>query len=267
MVVHRGEEPAVSGKHGICNIFFDHCNLQCVYCQNHQISNNNNVSTAWSIEKLLQAILKNIDLGCKTVGFVSPSHQIPQMLSIIKALQHIKPKPVFVYNSNGYDKVEVLRQLEGLIDMYLPDLKYASNATSALYSDAKNYVEVSQKALREMFRQKGAALHLADDDAHAESGLIVRHLVLPDRIDESLQVLRFIAEELSPKVHVSLMAQYFPTADAARYANLNRVLTNQEYKTVVGEMERLELTNGWLQDLASNQTYRPDFGKEEPFGG
>lgn len=265
VVNHRGEEPAISGSNGICNIFFNHCNLQCIYCQNHQISDNNTTPEAWNFEKLLQNIMVHLNSGCQSLGFVSPSHQIPQMLSVIRALQHLKPKPIFVYNSNGYDKAEVLRELEGLIDVYLPDLKYASDQTAMNYSGANNYVDASQKALREMFRQKGAALHY-NDDAYAESGLIVRHLVLPGHITESLQILRFIADELSPKVHVSLMAQYFPTSAASAHPNLNRTLTQHEYETVAREMETLGLSNGWLQDLESNRNYRPDFEKEEPFG-
>jgi len=157
-----------------------------------------------------------------------------------------------------------LRELEGLIDIYLPDLKYASEQLSATYSDAADYPSVSRKALKEMYRQKGAALHRLDDD-HAESGIIIRHLVLPRHIDNSIAVLRFIAGELSPKIHISLMSQYYPTHKAHLYPDINRSLLPKEYDRVIFEMEDLGLTNGWIQQLESHDNYRPDFSKEEPF--
>ncbi len=268
VVIHRGEEPVISGENGICNVFFAHCNLQCIYCQNHQISTNSIHSEKhiWSFEQVLAAIQTCLDAGCQAIGFVSPSHQIPQMISVIKAFEHRHPKPIFVYNSNGYDKVDVLRELEGYIDVYLPDMKYGSNALAAAYSHAEDYVQVNQLAIKEMFRQKGAALHYAD--AHqAERGMVVRHLVLPGHVDNSLDVLRWIAREISPKVHVSLMAQYFPTAKAAHHAPLNRTLSQEEYDSIVAEMEQLGMVNGWLQEMDSHQSYRPDFELEEPFEG
>ncbi len=266
IVRHTGEEPLISGQHGICNIFFHNCNLQCVYCQNHQISDNTAPKPFddWSLEKITGIIVKHLEAGCKSIGFVTPSHHIPHVVSIIRAFENYRPKPIFVYNTNAYDKAEVLRELEGLIDIYLPDLKYASEELSALYSDAKDYPAVSHRALKEMYRQKGAVLHLLDDD-HAESGLIVRHLVLPGHIDNSLAVLRFIAEELSPKVHISLMSQYYPTYKAGAYSTLNRKLSAGEYNRVVAEMENLGLCNGWIQELDSHDNYRPDFSKEHPF--
>ena len=157
-----------------------------------------------------------------------------------------------------------MRELEGSIDVYLPDLKYADNEIAYRYSDAKDYVEVSQLAIKEMFRQKGAALHYADGH-QAEWGLVVRHLVLPGHVDNSLEVLRWIARELSPKVFMSLMAQYFPTANAAHRAPLNRTLSQEEYDSIVAELEQLGMVNGWLQEMDSHQSYRPDFELEEPF--
>lgn len=266
IVAHHGEEPPISGKHGICNVFFNHCNMQCIFCQNYQISSNSskNPSKYIVFEKLLADICKHLDSGCKAIGFVSPSHQIPQMLSIIKAFENYKPKPVFVYNTNAYDKVDTLKELEGFIDIYLPDFKYMDEKLSLRLSDASDYPETSRKALKEIFRQKGSALHFIDEQ-HASSGMIIRHLVLPGYIQNSIDVLHFIAEELSPKVHISLMSQYYPAGKASAYSEINKTLNKREYDSVLNEMEKLGLTNGWIQELDSNKHYRPDFENSHPF--
>jgi putative pyruvate formate lyase activating enzyme len=189
---------------------------------------------------------------------------VPQMLAIIKALNDSGRKPVIVYNSNGFDSVETLKSLEGIVDVYLPDLKYMEARLSDDYSDAAYYVPVARKALKEMFRQKGTAL-ITDDAGQALSGLIVRHLVLPGYIDNSIQVLRFIAEELSPGVHVSLMSQYTPMPAVAHHPHLGRALNESEYKRVVDEMESLGLYKGWIQELDSSGSYLPDFCMDHPF--
>jgi len=266
IVAHKGEEPPISGVNGICNIFFNHCNLQCLYCQNFQISCNTSAHSSkyWSFEKILAAIQQQLDSGCKAIGFVSPSHQIPQMVSIIRAFENYRPKPVFVYNSNGYDKTETLKELEGMIDIYLPDMKYMDGDLSYKLSGAADYPEVSRKALKEMYRQKGAALHFSDEH-HAESGMIIRHLVLPGYVQNSLDVLHFISEELSPKAHISLMSQYYPVHNAMKYENINRSLSKREYDIVLNEMDKLGLENGWIQQLESKDFYRPDFESEHPF--
>lgn len=266
VIAHQGEEPPIIGDHGICNIFFSHCNLQCVYCQNWQISA---VTSALSkkyqdIEKVIKDIHALLEKGCRAIGFVSPSHQIPQMASIIRAFENHKPKPVFVYNSNGYDKVETLKELEGLIDIYLPDLKYLDESISKTFSDAADYPQTAKKSLKEMFRQKGSVLHYIDEN-HAESGIIIRHMVIPGFIQNSIDVLHFIAEELSPKIHISLMSQYFPVYKASKYKKINSTVSKSEYEIVVKEAEKLGLYNGWIQQHESNDFYRPDFNAEDPF--
>lgn len=268
IVSHHGEEPVISGRKGICNIFFNHCNLQCVYCQNHQISANNSKlkSKYDDLEQVISDIEQCLRRGCKAIGFVSPSHQLPQMLSIIRAFENYHSRPVFVYNTNTYDKAEALKELEGIIDVFLPDMKYVDGNLSKIYSGAHCYPEIAKKALQEMLRQKGSALHL-DDDGLAISGIIIRHMVLPGHVENSLGVLRFIAEELSPKLHISLMSQYYPTMNTKKISPLNRTLRKNEYDRVVNEMERLGLSNGWIQELDSNDFYRPDFGKKHPFEG
>jgi putative pyruvate formate lyase activating enzyme len=264
--IHRGEEPVISGKEGICNIFFTGCNLRCIYCQNHEISQCNSSSGKGSVslDELLDRIENILSEGIPAIGFVSPSHVIPQVKAIIHGLKLRGLRPVTVYNTNAYDKKETIRSLDGLIDIYLPDFKYASTNISSEYSDASDYPEVALKAIKEMYHQKGSALAL-DENGRAERGLLIRHLVLPGNIEESKKVLKIIAEELSPGVHLSLMSQYHPIFGVRDHPVLNRSLFQEEYDSVVNEMERLGFRNGWVQDLDSNINYRPDFSRKNPF--
>jgi putative pyruvate formate lyase activating enzyme len=264
--IHRGEEPVISGKEGICNIFFAGCNLHCLYCQNHEISQSDAIisSNASDREDILDKIVKILSQGIRAVGFVSPSHVIPQVKSIIEGLNNRGWKPTIVYNTNGYDKFEIIRSLEGMIDVYLPDYKYATKEIAKEYSDASDYPEIALKAIKEMYYQKGSTL-ACDDDGQAENGLIIRHLVLPGHAEESKNVLRSIAEELSPGVHLSLMSQYHPTEQVLHHPILYRHLYEAEYEDVVKTMEALGFRNGWVQDMNSNLNYRPDFRRENPF--
>jgi putative pyruvate formate lyase activating enzyme len=264
--IHKGEEPVISGEDGICNVFFGGCNLHCIYCQNHEISQC--ISPAGSsdmdLNMVLDKIVKILSKGISAVGFVSPSHMVPQVKAIIKGLNLRGYKPITVYNTNSYDKKETIRSLAGLIDVYLPDYKYVSSVLSAEYSDASDYPVIALKALKEMYYQKGSTLSL-DEKGRVENGLLIRHLVLPDHAEESKKVLNSIAEELSPGVHLSLMSQYHPIAEVKNHRILNRSLYKSEYDSVVAEMERLGFRNGWIQDMESNVNYRPDFRKENPF--
>jgi len=205
-----------------------------------------------------------LDTGINRVGFVSPSHCIPQVQVIIEAVHSLGYKPVWVYNSNGYDRVETLRMLEGVIDVYLPDFKYMDPVLSGELSGAGDYPAMAMKALKEMKRQKGSAL-ITGDDGTAESGIIVRHLVLPGYVENSLEVIRFLAEEISPRIHVSLMSQYYPVPRVAGHPKLGRSVTKNEYYRVVSEMERLGMVHGWIQEFESNDFYRPDFDNPHPF--
>ncbi|MBQ9470126.1 MAG: radical SAM protein [Bacteroidales bacterium] len=265
---HTGEEPPVSGVGGICNVFFAGCNMRCTYCQNHQISRSalppqphwlTSVGTiADSIEALLQQ-------GCTAVGFVSPTHQVPQMLIIIEELHQRGLHPRVVYNSNGYDSLQILRLLEGVVDVYLPDFKYSDNRLARRCSGVLRYAQTATEAIAEMYRQKGASLVL-NEQGEAEFGLIVRHLVLPGHVANSIGVLRRIAGRISPRVHVSLMAQYYPPSGLVLRGGLSRQLNEQEYAAVVAEYNALQL-RGWMQDLSSAQHYRPDFESTVPFDG
>ncbi|MCL1981387.1 MAG: 4Fe-4S cluster-binding domain-containing protein [Proteobacteria bacterium] len=266
ITLHQGEEPAISGALGICNVFFSHCNLQCRFCQNHQISANSQpVSSAFRTQaQAADAIAAILATGIRRLGFVSPSHMVPQMKAIITEVWQRGFHPIIVYNSNGYDRVQTLRALEDWIDVYLPDCKYSDPQLAHTLSGAADYPQVAAAALTEMYRQKGNILHL-DDDGLVERGLIVRHLVLPGAVANSIKVLRFLAHELSPRLTLSLMAQYQPTDAMAGWQPLNRRLLPAEYKQVVTELGRLGFTNGWLQDLASAGYYNPDFSHSAPF--
>jgi putative pyruvate formate lyase activating enzyme len=268
VTVHRGEEPVISGTNGICNIFFAGCNLQCVYCQNHQISRNIGriYSPLFSLSELIHRITTLLDQGIENIGFVSPSHMVPQVKAIIGELHRRGYFPIVVYNTNAYEKAETLRSLEGLVDVYLPDFKYIDAPLAARWSGAADYPSVACAAIKEMYRQKGNRL-LFNENGKARSGMIVRHLVLPDSVANSIGVFRFLAEELSTRLAVSVMAQYNPTPNVMNLPPLHRKITASEYQMIVTEVENLGFENGWFQEYDSVECYNPDFSLPEPFGG
>jgi len=264
--IHRGEEPVISGRNGICNIFFSGCNLHCIYCQNHEISQNNSLvpDSAMDLSVVLDKISGILSDDISAVGFVSPSHVVPQVKEIIKGLNSMGLRPVTVYNTNSYDKAETIRSLSGLIDVYLPDYKYVTPALAFEFSDAHDYPEVALRAIKEMYYQKGSVLR-TDKNGRAENGMLIRHLVLPGHAEESKKVLLSIAEELSPGVHLSLMSQYHPAHRVMNIPDLNRSLYREEYESVVEYMNSLGFRNGYVQEMDSHISYRPDFRKDDPF--
>jgi putative pyruvate formate lyase activating enzyme len=266
--IHRGEEPAISGPDGICNVFFSGCNLRCIYCQNHDISRpgtgcRRSVSSLTETLDLIEGILSD---DIRAIGFVSPSHVVPQVKAIIRGLNERGLKPVTVYNTNSYDKPEVIDSLNGIIDVYLPDYKYVTASMSQELSDASDYPQVALMAIKRMYYQKGSTLPL-DKDGRAENGILIRHLVLPGYARESEKVLKILAEELSPGVSLSLMSQYHPTPYINDNANLKRTLYKEEYEAAVNAMVGLGFRNGWIQDMDSYRSYKPDFRRKHPFEG
>lgn len=263
---HRGEEPSISGPDGICNIFFAGCNMRCIFCQNHEISRPEYDFRKGSVnlEDALDNIENILSTGIKAVGFVSPSHVVPQVRAIIRGLKRRGLNPVTVYNTNSYDKSSTIDSLEGLVDVYLPDYKYVTSEIAKAYSDAYDYPEVALKAIKEMYYQKGSVLSV-DSIGMAERGMLIRHLVLPGHVEESKKVLKTIAEELSTGVHLSLMSQYNPATDVKDHQQLGRTLYKAEYEEVVDTMENLGFRNGWVQDMDSYKNYHPDFSREHPF--
>jgi len=263
--IHHGEEPAISGEKGICNVFFAHCNLHCIYCQNYQISKNDNKTDEYEYdtEKLTQEIISVMKKNkTNMLGFVSPTHFSLQMVEVIQKLHDQGYKPTVVYNTNGYETPEVLAYIADYVDVYLTDFKYSDNALSARFSDISDYVEKTFDALKIMYNQKEAKL-MIDNHGVMLKGIIVRHLVLPGQVENSKGVLRAIAD-IVPNIHISLMSQYYPPYKL-QFPELNRNLYYAEYEAVISEMETLGLENGWIQELESAENYQPDFDREHPF--
>ncbi len=267
IVLHKGEEPAISGENGICNVFFSRCNLQCIYCQNEEISCNKGkvISQKYTLDEIIAKIITVLkENKINSVGFVSASHYVPHVIAIIENLNLKGYFPITVYNTNAYDSLESLLLLETYISVYLPDFKYMEQSLSSALSGAADYPEMAAKAIKEMFRQKGSTL-IKNNEGIAESGLIIRHLVLPEQAENSLKVLRYISDELSSNIYLSLMAQYHPLEKLKSHAFLNRKLSNVEYEIVVKEAEKLGFHRGWIQELESAEIYVPDFNKKNPF--
>ena len=264
---HRGEEPAISGTKGSGAIFFGNCNLRCVYCQNFQISQDpagqrhHEITSSRLANKMLH--VQN-DLGCHNLNLVSPSHYVPQIMrALLEAIRHGFRLPI-VYNTNAYDEVATLQELDGVIDIYLPDLKYSSNSIALQLSDVAHYVPTSRAAIKEMYRQVGN-LQL-DEEGIAVKGLIIRHLILPNDFAGSEESLKWIAHELSPLVTVSIMSQYIPRHKAIGMPSLARSINAAEHRRVVNILDVLGIENGWMQDASSQEFYLPDFNAEgHPF--
>jgi putative pyruvate formate lyase activating enzyme len=262
--LHQGEEPPISGTRGSGTIFFAGCNLRCVFCQNYQISQEFESSEmrTLTVEALADEMLCLARVGAHNVNLVSPSHVIFQAADAVVAARSRGLTLPIVYNSNGYDSVDALRQIRGLVDIYLPDIKYLSNDLARRYSSATDYVDILPGVLREMLDQVG---HLELDNAGiARRGLLVRHLVLPGRMDDSKRCLALLAG-LSPAIHVSIMAQYSPQYRAAQYPEINRPLTVAEYDEVTDYAVELGLENAFIQELRSRHRYLPDFNLDRPF--
>ncbi|MCX7920097.1 MAG: radical SAM protein [bacterium] len=242
--LHFGEEPPISGHRGSGTIFFAHCNLACVFCQNYSISQQGE-GTEVSIEQLANMMISLQESGAHNINFVSPTHVIAQIVeALVIAVRKGLSLPL-VYNSGGYDSLSTLQLLEDIFDIYMPDAKYGRDEIARKYSNAKNYVAVNQTALIEMHRQVGV-LKL-DAEQVAYRGLLVRHLVLPNGLADSKAVFQFIAEKVSKETYISLMSQYFPANKAHRFPELSRRITREEYSIAERAMRSAGLSNGWKQ--------------------
>jgi putative pyruvate formate lyase activating enzyme len=268
---HFGEEPPLVGTRGAGNIFFGNCNLRCVYCQNYQISqaHKEQIKNQVSHERLAEMMLELQARGCHNINFVSPTHFAPQMARAILIAAEQGLRLPIVYNTNAYDSVEVLRLLDGIVDIYLPDLKYAEDEAGFLYSKVRSYASVSRAALVEMYRQMGDEL-VYDQAGSLKRGLVIRLLVLPNDIGDLRESLEWIRKALSPRVAVSLMAQYYPTNVAgtnSRYTLLSRRISESEWLRAVVALDELGMKEGWMQEYdGAAFYYRPDFNDAEtPF--
>jgi putative pyruvate formate lyase activating enzyme len=251
--LHHGEEPPVSGLSGSGTIFLTHCNLKCVFCQNYPISHQGQ-GEPMSLDELAAAMLHLQRLGAHNVNLVTPTHYGPQILDALgRAFERGLAIPV-LYNCGGYEAVEMLALFEGLVDIYMPDMKYADPGAAEKFSSAPDYPEVNRRAIREMHRQVGdlvldeRGLPRARSSGIAVRGLLVRHLVLPNNLAGTDEVMRFLAQEISPETAVSLMSQYFPQYHASRFPEIARRITADEYRRAQALMERHGLHRGWHQN-------------------
>jgi len=263
---HHGEEPVLSGTRGSGTIFFGNCNMRCVYCQNFQISQSPEIqkSNEVSIQVLAERMLYlQNELHCHNINLVTPSHFVPQIVRAVLEAALKGFRLPLVYNTSSYDSVKTIKELDGIISIYLADIRYASNELAGKYSRVRNYVDNARAAISEMQRQVGDLI--VDKEGIAQKGLIIRHLILPDRIAGSEDSLRWLVEEISPRAAVSVMSQYYPTHRAYKFKELNRKILPQEYQEVVDLVEKLGIENGWLQGMASTESFRPDFTDKEPF--
>ena len=268
---HFGEEPCLVGTRGAGLIFFGNCNLRCVYCQNYQISqaHKEQIKNEVTHERLAEIMLELQARGCHNISFVSPTHFAPQMARAILLAAARGLRLPIVYNTNAYDSVEVLRLLDGVVDIYLPDLKYAENEAGYQYSKVKNYRDHARRALTEMYRQMGDELIFGEGEL-LKRGLVIRLLVLPNDLAGVRESLEWIREALSPRVAVSMMAQYYATnraATDARYLLLSRRITESEWLRALSALDELGMEEGWMQEYdGAAYYYRPDFtDREVPF--
>ncbi len=266
LCAHHGEEPVLSGSRGSGTIFFGNCNMRCVYCQNFQISQNRTgqPSGEMHFQTLAEEMVRLQNMGCHNINFVSPSHFVPQLARAVLEAVPMGLKIPLVYNTGGYDSLESLKELDGIIDIYLPDLRYSADKWAVKFSQAPGYVSHARAAIKEMHRQVGNLV--LGDDGVAVKGLIVRHLILPNGLAGSEESLTWLSREVSPEVTVSIMSQYFPAHRAPRIPLLSRRLSLAEYSKVVELVERLGIENGWLQEMGAAENYLPDFrDKSHPF--
>ena len=246
---HNFEEPCISGEKGSGTVFFSNCNLNCVFCQNYEISQEGK-GTEITINRLAEIFLEQQEKGVENINLVTPTSYVPQIIEAIKIAKNQGLKLPIVYNTNGYEKVETLKMLEGYIDIYLPDFKYSDNILAKRLSKVDNYFEITTEAIKEMHRQTGKAIF--DDRGIMKKGMIIRHLVLPNHILNSRRVLKWINDNMND-VYVSVMAQYFPTYKAKKIEDINRKLTKDEYEQIEKYLYRLNLENGYIQELGEHE--------------
>jgi uncharacterized Fe-S protein, pflX (pyruvate formate lyase activating protein) homolog len=246
---HNFEEPCISGKKGSGTVFFSNCNMNCVFCQNYEISQQGKGKEI-TIEELAEIFIKQQEKDVENINLVTPTSYVPQIIEAIKIARNKGLKLPIVYNTNGYEKVETLEMLEGYVDIYLPDFKYSDNKLAKRLSKVDNYFEIATRALKEMYRQTGKAVF--DDRGIMQKGMIIRHLVLPNQILNSRKVLKWINENMND-VYVSVMAQYFPTYKAKDIEDINRKLSKEEYEQIENYLYRLDLENGYIQELGEHE--------------
>lgn len=255
--IHNFEEPCISGKNGSGTVFFSNCNMNCVFCQNYKISQQG-LGREISIEELAEIFIDEQNKNAENINLVTPTMYVYHIIEAIKIAKNKGLKIPIVYNSNGYENVETIKKLDGYIDIYLPDLKYYDDDLAFKYSGVKNYFENATSAIKAMYNQVGSPV--LDENGMMKKGLIIRHLVLPNNLQNSKDVLKWINDNIDKKVFVSVMAQYFPTNKAKDFPEINRKLTKEEYEEIENYLYSLDLDNGYIQELGEHEEeYVPDF--------
>ncbi len=265
-MVHHGEEPPISGIRGSGTIFFSNCNMRCVYCQNYQISQESEGEEI-SIERLAGNMIELQEKGVHNINFVSPTIWVPQILEATLIAKKSGFDLPLVYNTGGYDHPGTIRMLEGIIDIYMPDIRYSNDSMAEKYSGIKEYVKFNRESILEMYRQTGDLI--LDKDGIAKKGLLIRLLVLPENIGGIKDTLDFIRKKLSRGVYLSIMAQYHPAYRADRYPELSRRISTSEYLEIIDHAHKLGLEYGWTQDHSGlepgKDEFIPDFNKKNVF--
>jgi putative pyruvate formate lyase activating enzyme len=241
--LHHGEEPPISGNRGSGTIFLSGCNLSCVFCQNYPISQYRTGEFVTN-ENVADMMITLQERGAHNINFVTPTHYVPQLMAALLIAYKKGLKIPLVYNSSGYDSVDTLKLLEGVIDIYMPDMRYSSNENASRFSNVTDYPEINRAAIREMYRQVGI-LQIENDIA--VRGLLIRHLVLPDNVAGSKQIFEFVANEISPDTFMAVMSQYFPAYRACDMPQLSRRLTEDEYEKALDWFDEAGLYNGFVQ--------------------
>ncbi|MDD5236774.1 MAG: radical SAM protein [Candidatus Omnitrophica bacterium] len=244
-LAHRGEEPPIAGSKGSGTIFFSNCNMRCVYCQNYEFSQCSEGKEV-EIEELADIMLKLQDRKCHNINLVTPTHIMPRILKALSIAASRGLDIPIIYNTSGYELPRIIRLLEGIVDIYLPDMRYASSHAAIKYSQAPDYPSLNQESVKEMHRQTGIAQ--IDSSGIIEKGLIIRHLVMPNNISGTADILNFIAKEISKDTYISLMSQYFPCYKTGEFAELGRRVTQEEYAEAISHMQDCGLHNGWIQE-------------------
>lgn len=255
--LHYWEEPCISGSTGSGAVFFSNCNLSCVFCQNYKISHEG-FGKEVSTEQLTQIFLNLQNQGATNINLVSASHYIPQVAESLVIAKELGLTIPIVFNSNAYESVEALRLLDGLIDVYLPDLKYMDDQYSKVYSSAPDYFKYATSAILEMYRQVKNPVY--NDELLIQRGLMIRHLMLPGLLEDSKKILNWIKEKLPLEIPISLMVQYTPLYKAQTIEKLNRKITKKEYNTIIDYFFEIGLENGFVQEQSSaSSDYTPIF--------
>lgn len=257
--IHNFEEPCISGEKGSGTVFFSNCNLSCDFCQNYEISQQG-LGKEISIKRLAEIFLEQQSKEANNINLVSPTSYAIQIIEAIKIAKSKGLKIPIIYNTNGYENIETIKLLDGYIDVYLPDLKYAENDLAKKYSKIENYFEIATNAIKEMYKQVRENEY--DENGLIKKGIIIRHLILPNHTENSKKVLKWINDNMPKNITVSVMAQYFPTYKAKNIEDINRKITKNEYKKIENYLYSLNLENGYIQEIGNDEEiYVPKWGK------